>query len=137
MAQYDFNTVVTSLLKGMDGIMDSHTVIGDATQIGDTYIIPLVDVSFGMGAGAGGTENKRNGSGGFAAKMTPSAVLLIKDGHTRLINVKNTDALIKILDMVPDMVDRFTGKAPDIQKDKAKDIAFGDKKEETREDIEE
>jgi len=136
MAQYDFNTVVTSLLKGMDGIMDSHTVIGEATQIGDTYIIPLVDVSFGMGAGAGGTESKRSGSGGFAAKMSPSAVLLIKDGHTRLINVKNNDAVSKIIDMVPDMVDRFTGKAPDMPEEKAKDIAFGDKKEEPRKDIE-
>ena len=34
------------------------------------------------------------------------------------------------------MVDRFTGKAPDMPEEKAKDIAFGDKKEEPRKDIE-
>ena len=35
-------------------------------------------------------------------------VLLIKNGQTRLVNIKNQDTMTKILDMVPDFVDRFT-----------------------------
>ena len=41
-------------------------------------------------------------------KMTPCAVLVIQNGTTKLVNVKNQDGLTKILDMVPDFVDRFT-----------------------------
>ena len=40
--------------------------------------------------------------------MTPCAVLVIQNGHTRLVNIKNQDTITKILDMVPDMVDKFT-----------------------------
>ena len=82
--------------------------------MGDTIILPLIDVSFGVGAGAFSGEKKDNGGGGMAGKMTPCAVLVIQNGTTKLVNVKNQDGLTKILDMVPDFVDRFTsGKEGD------------------------
>ena len=45
----------------------------------------------------------------MGGKMTPSAVLVIQNGTTKLVNIKNQDGLTKILDMVPDFVNRFTG----------------------------
>ena len=108
MSANNFNDVVDSLLKGMGTLLSSHTVVGEPAQIGDTLILPLVDVSFGVGAGAGKAERKDNGSGGFGAKMSPSAVLIIRDGQTKLVNIKNQDAVTKILDLVPDVVNRFT-----------------------------
>ena len=42
--------------------------------------------------------------------MTPSAVLVIQNGTTRLVNIRNQDTMTKILDMVPDVLDRFTSK---------------------------
>ena len=41
--------------------------------------------------------------------MTPSSVIVINKGNARLINIKNQDGITKILDMVPDLLDRFTG----------------------------
>ena len=114
-----------SLLKGMDTVLSTKTVVGEATQIGDTIILPLVDVTFGVGAGAGSGEKKNSGGGGLGGKMTPSAVLVIKDGYTKLVNVKNQDTMTKILDMVPDLVDKFTAKKDvDIEEDEIVDIAF-------------
>jgi len=112
MADNNFNSVVESLLKGLDGFASAKTVVGDAIHVGDTIILPLVDVSFGVTAGAGLNEEKRknNGGGGMAAKMSPSAVLVIQNGSTRLVNVKNQDTVTKILDMVPDVINKFTNK---------------------------
>ena len=45
--------------------------------------------------------------------MTPSAVIVIQDGKTRLVNIKNQDTITKILDMVPDVIDRFTADKED------------------------
>ena len=39
--------------------------------------------------------------------MSPCAVLVIQNGTTKLVNVKNQDGLTKVLDMVPDFVNRF------------------------------
>lgn len=122
-----FQGVVDSLLKGMDTVLSTKTVVGEPTQIGDTIILPLVDVSFGVGAGAGSNSdrNSASGAGGLGGKMTPSAVLVIKNGSTKLVNIKNQDAVTKILDMIPDLVDRFSKpKDKDMSNAEVVDIAF-------------
>ena len=108
MADNSFKGTVESLFKGVDGMISSKTVVGDAIHIGDTIILPLVDVSFGLGAGAFSSDKKDQGGGAIGGKMTPCAVMVIQNGKTKLVNIKNQDTITKILDLVPDMVDRFT-----------------------------
>ena len=83
----------------------------------DTIILPLVDVTFGVGAGTSSADEKNNSGGGMGGKITPSAILVIKDGHTKLVNIKNQDSVTKILDMVPDFVDRFAAGKKDMMSD--------------------
>lgn len=110
MSENNFNSTVASLFKGMDNFITTKTVVGDAIHIEDTIILPMVDVSFGVAAGAFAEDKKNNGAGGMGGKITPSAVLVIQNGTTRLVNVRNQDGMTKILDMVPDLVDRFTSR---------------------------
>ena len=129
MADNNFAGVIESLMKGMNTVLSTKTVVGEATQIGDTIILPLVDVSFGAGASAG--DKKNGGGGGFSGKMTPSAVLVIKNGSTKLVNIKNQDTMTKVLDMIPDIVDKFTApKEEMIDDDAAVEAAFPDEKKE-------
>ena len=110
----NFKETVNSLFKGMDGFVSAKTVVGDAIHVGDTIILPLVDVSFGVAAGAFSQEKKNNGAGGMGGKINPSAVLVIQNGVTKLVNIKNQDGMTKILDMVPDFINKFTsGKDTD------------------------
>ncbi len=108
MSDNSFKGTVESLFKGVDGMISSKTVVGDAIHIGDTIMLPLVDVSFGLGAGAFSSDKKEQGGGGIGGKITPCAVLVIQNGKTKLVNIKNQDTITKILDMVPDVVDKFT-----------------------------
>lgn len=110
MADNKFNATVSALFQGMDGIVSSKTVVGDAIHVGDTILLPLVDVSFAVGAGAFSGDQKEKGAGGLGGKVSPCAVLVIKDGKTKLVNIKNQDTMTKILDMVPDLVDRFSSR---------------------------
>ena len=131
MADNSFNNTVESLFKGMDSFITTKTVVGDAIHIGDTIILPLVDVSFGVAGGAFAQEKSNNGAGGMGGKINPSAVLVIQNGETKLVNVKNQDGMTKILDMVPDIVDKFTAKKDvDIKEEEIVDIAFPEKKAE-------
>lgn len=108
MADNNFKSTVESLFQGVGGVITSKTVVGDAIHIGDTIILPLVDVSFGVGAGAFNGDKKDKSGGGMGGKMTPCAVLVIQNGTTKLVNIKNQDTITKILDMIPDVIDRFT-----------------------------
>ena len=126
-AKNDFKTTLESLFRGMDGVVSSKTVVGDAIHIGGTIILPLVDVSFGIGAGAFSGDKKEKGMGGIGGKMTPSAVIVIQDGKTRPVNIKNQDTVTKLLDLVPDVVDRFTAKKEDrMTEDDVMDILDSD-----------
>ena len=127
MAENNFNSVMTSLLKGVDSVLSTKTVVGEPINVGDTILVPLVDVSFGLGAGAGNQDKKASGGGGVGGKMSPSAILVIQNGKTKLVNIKQQDTVTKILDMVPDLVDKFTHKNDDIISDEeAKEVAFPD-----------
>ena len=120
MAENKFDTTVSSLFSGMESMLSSKTVVGDAVTVGDTIILPLVDVSFGVAAAAGANDAKNKAGGGMGCKMSPSAVIVIHDGMTRLVNVKNQDTVTKIIDMVPDIMDKIKGwkndrKDPDVE----------------------
>lgn len=125
-------TTLDTLLSGMDGFVSSKSVVGEPVTVGDTVIVPLIDVSFAVGAGAGSGDGKNNGCGGIGGKMTPNSVLVIQGGHTRLISVKKQDGFTKIVDLVPDLVQRFTQRADgqeDISDEDALDTAFPENEE--------
>lgn len=113
MADNNCSSIIESLLKGVDSVISSKTVVGEPTTIGDTIILPLVDVSFGAGSGASlttGNQDKKNGigCGAITGKISPNAVLIIRNGQTKLVNIKNQDTTSKLLDMIPDVFDKVT-----------------------------
>ena len=124
----NFDATVAALFKGMDGFLSAKTVVGEPITVNDTIILPLVDVSFGIAAGAGNSENKNKAGGGMGGKMSPSAVLVIHDGITRLVNVKNQDTVTKLIDMVPEIIEKFKKKneeKEDPEVEKAVEEAMG------------
>lgn len=127
----NLKSTVESLFQGMDGVISSKTVVGDAIHINDIIILPLVDVSFAVGAGAFTGDKKDKGMGGLGGKMVPSAVLVIQNGRTKLVNIRNQDVMTKILDMIPDVLDKAKSRnEKDVTEDDVMDILnHADKKE--------
>lgn len=104
----NFITSVESIFKGMDSFINTKTVVGEPVKVDNAIIIPLVDVTCGMAAGAFEESSKYNGGAGMSTKMSPAAVLVIQNGVTKLVNVRTQDALTKILDLIPDVINKFT-----------------------------
>ena len=94
----------------MDGYLHTKTVVGEPVTVGDKIILPLADVSFGIGAGALEGSSKNRGGGGMGAKISASALLVIDKDGTRLVSLKDTSTLGKILDMAPGVINKFMGK---------------------------
>lgn len=108
-----------AVFKGMNTFLTTKTVVGEPIIVGDTTIVPLVDVSCGMAAGTFDNTSKSNGGGGMSAKISPTAMLIIQEGRTKVVNIKNQDAITKLLDMVPDLVNKITNKS-DVDKEATK-----------------
>ncbi len=106
-----YNESLNAMLKEFENLVTTKTVIGEPIYVNDMIILPVVDVSFGcgVGGGAGRSSNNDHASGGIGGKISPNALLVIKEGQARLISVKNQETVTKVLDMIPDVVDRLRG----------------------------
>lgn len=105
----NINENVESLLKSMDGYLNSKTVVGDPITVGENILLPLSEISFGVGAGDFGSSDKNSkGGGGMGGKITPAAILVVSPNGTKLVSVKSSDVVSKIMDMVPDVLNKFT-----------------------------
>ncbi len=117
----NLNSSLDVLFSKMDGFVSSKTVIGDAMVLGDITVIPLVDVAFGVGAGASDKEGEKNNGescgGGLGAKITPAAVIVIKNDGIQLVNVKNENSVNKLINMVPGILDRLNFRSGSKKKD--------------------
>lgn len=100
----DFNASVEVLFNKVDDLVSTKTVVGEAIVIGELTLLPLIEVAVGVGAGA---KEDSNAAGGMGAKITPSAVLVIHAGGVQMINVKNQDAVSKLIDMAPGVVNKL------------------------------
>lgn len=49
--------------------------------------------------------------------MTPTAILIIKNGQTKVVNIKDQTAVTKLVDMIPDVVDKIRGRKSDMISD--------------------
>ena len=114
-----FTSAIEAMFQGVDQLVTTKTVVGDAVRVDDAIILPLMDVTCGMAAGAfaEGSKQKDKGCGGMSAKMSSSAVLVIQNGVTKLVNVKNQDAVTKVIDMAPDLINRFLGGKPAVSEE--------------------
>ena len=83
MAENSFQNTVEALINVMVSDISTKNVVCEVITIGDTIILHLVDVSFGVGAGAFAEGNKNNGAGGMGGKISPSAVLVINKNGTK------------------------------------------------------
>jgi len=103
------------LFSKLEEYVSTKTVVGEPVHIGDVILIPLVDVSLGMGTAmvanteedAGKKGGKDGGGGALGAKMTPSAVVVISGGTVQLVNIKNQESVNKVLDMIPGILSKL------------------------------
>ena len=108
--KYDgIGITIDALFKGLEGIASSKTVIGEPICLDDVKLIPLIEVTAGLASGALARNARQNGAGAMSAKVTPIALLILQNGRLKLVNVKNQDIWNRLLDMIPDAVDKITG----------------------------
>ena len=103
-----FQTSVRELLNGLDGFVSTRSVVGEPIRMGEATLIPLMDVQIGVGAGSYG--GKSSGSaGGLGATIKPSSMLLLQDGKVKLIRITNEETVMKVIDAIPEVLDRVKG----------------------------
>ena len=105
--------LIKDSVESLKGMVDVSNVVGEAVKTEDgTIVIPVTQISCGFGAGGSDipSKNGTNGLGGGCSggvKVSPVSFLVISGEKIRLIPATTgTTTVDKVLDLVPDMVDK-------------------------------
>ena len=110
---------------------DANTIIGTPIHAEGVTLIPVSRMSFGMGGGGTAGAPKENFGGGSAAsaKLEPVAFLVVReDGSVKLLPVAPPPATTvdRVIETVPEVVDKVTGFIEKQQETKAQKAAEAD-----------
>ncbi|MDQ2087398.1 spore germination protein GerW family protein [Herbivorax sp. ANBcel31] len=112
---------INLLFERLENFFKTKTVVGEPIEVGDATLIPFITTSFGLGSGSGtrgddeGNDGTSGGSG-ISAKITPTAILVIKKDDIQVIPIKKSASMEELVEMVPDILSKFN-------------LNLGDKKE--------
>jgi len=124
-----------ALFTNLEKFLKTETVVGEAIIVGETTLIPLITVSFGCGTGGGTGNSLKDGDGtggglGAGAKITPTAILVIKDGNVTMLSIKGKGNLENLVQMVPELVSKVSSKMGEFKNKKDKNKTQVDTKTE-------
>lgn len=96
----------------LEKFLKTETVIGEPIQVGETTLIPIITVSFGCGGGSGQGKDEKGSDGtgggiGMGAKISPDAMLVIKNGEVSILPIKQKHNLEKLMGMVPELIKKI------------------------------
>jgi len=106
----------------LGGLVNGDAVLGSAVKLGDATVYPISLVSLGMGGGggegetttpAGGRSDKGIGGGSAGgARACPVAVLVFTGEGVKVLPLPHRRGPVeRLLDKIPELLDRMKGKA--------------------------
>ena len=131
------NELIRTTMEHVKATTDANTIIGTPIHAEGVTLIPVSKMSFGvMGGGSEFTTKKAaapdpnafGGGSGASAKLEPVAFLVIKGEDVKLLPVGPQPATTvdRIVDTVPEVIDKITKFIDDQQAKKAKTADFAD-----------
>ena len=124
--QHPIEGVMSTTMQKIKEMVDVNTIIGNPITTPDgTTIIPVSKVSFGFASGGSDlpTSNPKQtfGGGGAGITLQPIAFLVVHEGNVRLLQIAtSSNTAYKVVNAVPDIIDKVSDVLSKNQKDKAK-----------------
>lgn len=126
MSEHPIEGLMTTAMNSIKDMIDVNTIIGDPIETSNNIvIIPISKVSFGFASG--GSEFKGEtideykkvekeeqiqyrlpfgGGSGAGVTINPVAFLVIQPSNVKLIPVNHSSSIDKLLDYMPDLIDK-------------------------------
>ena len=128
MEGHPIESLMNTAMSNLKDMIDVDTVVGDAIDCGNgTTIIPVSKVCFGFAAGGsefnGETVDQYTkegsdedityrlpfgGGSGAGVNITPIGFLVVSDMGVKMLPVDHCSSLDKLLDYVPDILDKIS-----------------------------
>lgn len=105
-------------------LVDTSIVVGEKVQAGEFTILPISKVSVGFACGGGEYDKDKSkkvpfaGGTGGGYSISPVGFVVINKSEVTYIKTIKTDAIDKVLEMVPDAINIINKKIDETKKEK-------------------
>ena len=110
--------ILSTTIEKVRQLVDVSTIVGEPIHLSeDVTVIPVSKVTYGFASGGADFPSKSSaelfgGGGGAGITINPVAFLILKDGEVTLKHITaNDNAVERVVNMVPDIIDKVTGVA--------------------------
>ena len=107
--------ILSTTIEKVRQLVDVSTIVGEPIVLSDDItVIPVSKVTYGFASGGSDFPSKNNaqlfgGGGGAGITINPVAFLILKNGEVTLKHITaNDNAAERIVNMVPDVIDKVT-----------------------------
>ncbi len=118
--KHPIGELMTNTMQKIREIADVNTIIGQPIMAEGVTIIPISRLTVGFASGGSDfasknqkpeEDNSFGGGSGAGMSLSPVAFLIVKEGTVRLLPVAPHpgSAVDRVVDMVPDVLDKVTG----------------------------
>ena len=115
MSENNIKAIIDVTLEKLRAMVDSDTVLGTPVTVGDTAVIPVSKVAFGLATGGSDFPSKTDkqvfgGGGGAGVSINPMGVLAISGGNVKFVPINNEITSIdRLLQAAPEILDKIKG----------------------------
>lgn len=120
MSDHPIEGLMKTAMESIKEMVDVNTVVGDPVETPDgSVIIPISRVACGFAAGGGEYQMNERGKGGeteavpfgggsgAGVSVHPMGFLVVGNGQIRLLPVDGNAVYDRIIDMMPEMIDKL------------------------------
>ena len=131
MGNHPIEALMKTAMESIQTIVDVNTIVGDPVETHDgSVIIPVSKVACGFAAGGseflppeegknqaqgqdaenqGGKSLPFGGGSGAGVSVQPVGFLVVGNGQIRLLPVDSNAVIDRVIDTVPDLIDKVSG----------------------------
>ncbi len=125
MSEKTASGILSTTIEKVRQLVDVSTIVGEPMKLSENItVIPVSKVTYGFASGGSDFPSKNNkelfgGAGGAGITINPVAFLVLKDGEVTLKHITSNDnAAERLVNMVPDVIDKISGTVSKIKNDK-------------------
>lgn len=127
MSEQHTESLMDKTIEKIKSMVKSDTIIGAPITVGQVTLIPVSKVTYGFAAGGSDFGSKQNtskelygGGGGAGITISPVAFVSVCGTTVKMLPVNPPVTTVdRIVDMVPETVDKVTGFVQDLRQKKA------------------
>lgn len=128
MSNQSASGILSTTIEKVRQLVDVSTIVGEPVKLSeDITVIPVSKVTYGFASGGAdfpskGSKELFGGGGGAGITINPVAFLVLKNGEVTLKHITaNDNAAERVVNMIPDVIDKITDVAGKVTSGKNKE----------------